>query len=52
MDQSTYNPCLLYNDKPFKIIGLQTDNTLFLINNTFTEAEQSELHKAKFIAKE
>jgi hypothetical protein len=33
-------------------VGLQTDNTLFLADKTFAEAEQNELHKAKFIAKE
>jgi len=52
MDQSTYDPCLLYSNKPFGIVGLQTDNILFLIDNTFIKAEQSELYKAEFIAKE
>ena len=52
MHQSTYDPCLLYSDKPFGIVGLQTDDTLFLADNTFAEAEQSELHKAEFMAKE
>jgi hypothetical protein len=52
MDQSTYDPCLLYSDKPFGIVGLQTDDTLFLADDTFAEAEQSELHKAEFMAKE
>ena len=39
MDQSMYNPYLLYSNKPFRIIGLQTDNTLFLVDNTFAEAK-------------
>ena len=52
MDQSTYNPCLLQSNKPFGIIGLQTDDTLFLADKTFTEIKQNELHKTKFIAKE
>jgi len=52
MDQSTYDPCLLYSDKPFGIVSLQTNNTPFLIDDTFIEAEQSELYKAKFMAKE
>ena len=33
-------------------MGLQTNNTLFLADETFVEAEQNELHKAKFMAKE
>jgi hypothetical protein len=33
-------------------VSLQTDDTLFLADETFVEAEQNELHKAKFIAKE
>jgi hypothetical protein len=33
-------------------VGLQTDDTLFLADETFVEAEQNELHKAKFMAKE
>jgi len=52
MDQSTYDPCLLQSNKPFGIVGLQTDDTLFLADKTFVEAEQNELRKAKFIAKE
>ena len=45
MNQSTYDPCLLYcnNDDSFGIVGLQTDDTLFLADETFTEAEQVEL---------
>ena len=33
-------------------MGLQTNNTLFLVDKTFTEVEQNELYKAKFMAKE
>jgi hypothetical protein len=47
-----YNPCLLQSNEPFSIVGLQTDDTLLLIDETFVEAEQNKLHKAKFIAKE
>jgi hypothetical protein len=50
--QSTYNPCLLYSNKPFGIVGLQTDDTLFLADKTFADTEKNELYKAKFIAKE
>jgi hypothetical protein len=42
----------LYNNKPFGIVGLQTNNTLFLIDKTFANIEKNELYKAKFIAKE
>ena len=47
-----YDPCLLQSNEPFGIVGLQTDNTLFLVDKTFAKAKQNELHKAKFIAKE
>jgi hypothetical protein len=50
--QLTYNSCLLYNNKLFGIVSLQTDNTLFFINKTFADTEKNKLYKAKFIAKE
>jgi hypothetical protein len=50
--QLTYNPCLLYSNKLFGIVGLQTDNTLFLIDKTFTDIKKNKLYKTKFIAKE
>jgi hypothetical protein len=50
--QSTYDLCLLYSNKPFGIVGLQTDDTLFLADKTFADAEENELYKAKFMAKE
>jgi hypothetical protein len=53
MDQSTYDPCLLQCAKPcFGVVGLQTDDTLFLADSTFAAAKQTELHKAKFMAKD
>ena len=56
MNQSTYDPCLLYSntlgDSRFSIVGLQTDDTLFLANDEFAATEQNELHKAKFMAKD
>ena len=51
MDQSIYNLCLLQSNKPFGIIGLQTDDILFLADETFIEVKQNKLYKAKFIAK-
>lgn len=35
MTEFTYNPYLLYRFKRFSIIGLQIDNTLMLVKNTF-----------------
>jgi hypothetical protein len=52
MTQSTYDPCLLYSNKPFSIVGLQTDDTLFLADKTFADTEENKLYKAKFMAKE
>jgi hypothetical protein len=52
MEQLIYDLCLLQSNNPFGIVGLQTDNTLFLADKTFAEAEQIELNKTKFIAKE
>jgi hypothetical protein len=53
MKESTYDPCLLYTHKDgFGIVGLQTDDTLFLGDQTFAKAEETELKKAKFLAKE
>src|SRR5256885_2196697 len=53
MDQSTYNPCLLYtNHNGFGIVGLQTDDTLFLANKTFAKSKKRKLQEANFLAKE
>jgi hypothetical protein len=57
MAQSMYNPCLLFtpgdtNGTGFGIVGMQTDNTLLLADGAFAEAEETELHKARFLSKE
>src|SRR6266536_2037104 len=52
MEQSTYDPCLLYSNGPFGVIGLQTDDTLFVADDKFAEQEQIQLQKAGFLAKE
>jgi len=52
MNQSTYDPCLLYRNEPFGLIGLQTDDTLFLGDVNFAREEQINLEKAQFLAKE
>jgi hypothetical protein len=42
----------LHSNTPFGVVGLQTDDTLFLADEAFAQAEQVELEKAKFMAKE
>jgi hypothetical protein len=37
MEQSTYDPCLLYSNQSFGIVGLQTDDTLFVGDKSFAE---------------
>ena len=45
MSQLTYNPCLLYTNTNtsitagFRVIGLQTDNILFIKDNVFAKAK-------------
>jgi hypothetical protein len=53
MSTSSYDPCLLISDpdKPFGIVGLQTDDTLILGMSDFNEQEEAELKKAGFLAK-
>ena len=44
MEQLTYDPCLLYTLlNSLSIIKLQMDNTLFLADRTFTDAEETKL---------
>jgi hypothetical protein len=53
MEQSTYDPCLLYSKSPsFGVVGLQTDDTLFVADDQFAKQEQVQLQKAGFLAKE
>ena len=52
MQQSTYDPCLLYiNKKGFGVVGLQIDYTLILENETFANVENFHLHETKLLAK-
>ena len=46
---STYDPCLLYNDQA--VVGLQTDDTLFLATKEYARQEETELRTAKYTAK-
>ena len=44
MEQLTYNPYLLYTLlNSLSIIKLQINNTLFLIDQTFVDAEETKL---------
>jgi hypothetical protein len=53
MTQSTYDPCLLHTaTNGFGIVGLQTNDTLFLADPDFARNEETELQKAKFLAKD
>jgi hypothetical protein len=52
MKQSTYDLCLLFSKEPFGVIGLQTDDTLGVVDEKFANLEQDELEKAGFMAKE
>ena len=47
-----YDPCLLFSTKPFGVVGLQTDDTLFVGDEAFVEMEQEKLAKANLMAKE
>ncbi|KAI0996027.1 hypothetical protein K3495_g12153, partial [Podosphaera aphanis] len=53
MNESAFDPCLLWCHKlnSFGIVGLQTDDTLFLANESFASDEELHLNKAKFLAK-
>ena len=52
ISESTYDPCLLHtNENGFGVVGLQTDDTFFLANQVFTNAEELELKQTNFSAK-
>jgi hypothetical protein len=48
----TYNPCVLFSNNPFSIVGLQTDNILFIIDSAFVAKEEDTLREAGFLAKD
>ena len=53
MTQSTYDPCLLHTStNGFGLVGLQTDDTLFLADPEFAQAEEHKLQQANFLAKD
>ena len=52
MQQSTYDPCLLYiNKKGFGVVKLQIDDTLILKDETFAKTENFHFHEIKLFAK-
>jgi hypothetical protein len=54
IEQSTYDPCLIITKDPkgpFGIVGLQTNNTLFVRDRQFIDLEDSALQAAGLIAK-
>lgn len=52
MSPSTYDPCLLSTSGDcLGVVGLQTDDTLFLADKEFAAREQKELENANFLAK-
>lgn len=53
MATSSYDPCLLITTKKglFGVVGMQTDDTLFLASEEFATLEDSELQKAQLTAK-
>jgi hypothetical protein len=53
MTESTFDPCLLYSHNiGFGIVGLQTDDTIFLGDYAFATTEEVKLKEAGFLAKE
>ncbi|OXV06955.1 hypothetical protein Egran_05279, partial [Elaphomyces granulatus] len=53
METSSYDPCLLITTKKgaFGVVGMQTDDTLFLASEEFATLEDNELQKAQLTAK-
>jgi hypothetical protein len=53
MTTSSYDPCLLITTTKgiFGVVGMQTDDTLFLGSEKFATLEEEELKKAQFSAK-
>jgi hypothetical protein len=52
MDQSTFDPCLVYRKEPFGVVGIQTDDTLFTGDIEFAALEAEKIKKAQFLAKD
>jgi hypothetical protein len=53
MAESTYDPCLLYtHQEGCGVVGLQTDDTLFIGDEKFAQAEEYNLQNAHFLSKD
>lgn len=51
---STYDPCLLYCSNPstgYKLVGMQTDDTLILADQTFAAREEQGIQAANIMCK-
>ena len=49
MQTSTYDPCLLISKgEEFGLIGMQTDDTLIMSDEKFSNKEEEEREKANF----
>jgi hypothetical protein len=50
----TYNPCLFYShsNPGFGLVGLQTNDTLFLGDQLFVTAKELQLKNARLMAKQ
>jgi hypothetical protein len=54
METSTYDPCLLHcsdSKQGFGIVGMQTDDTLIVADDTFAVREEEEIQRANILCK-
>ncbi|KAL3702992.1 hypothetical protein TMatcc_010179 [Talaromyces marneffei ATCC 18224] len=54
IETSTYDPCLLHcsdSKQGFGIVGMQTDDTLIVANDTFAVREEEEIQRANILCK-
>lgn len=55
MEPSTFDPCLLItreSNGPFGLVGMQTDDTLFLGDDQFVRLEDEKIREKKLLAKD
>ena len=54
LQKSTYDPCLLFtktDDDAFGLLGMQTDDTLFVADSKFAQREAEEINQANIMTK-
>ena len=51
MAESTYDSCFFFCNKPFAVIGLQTDDTLIFATDAFATREEEAIQTAKIMTK-